>query len=357
MEATPPSYYIGGYMTKKQKMTFGKDYDNLSESEEVAILKAKNGSVAGTLPLFLDEGLIELTSSYTGGIGRDIWRSTTPDMVQLRNLISTYFARLFKWSGSEDVDRHFIKRLNNILFRNGKAALVKFPDGKVRPVEFTWNDKDEDFYGNPSKITIITTNAFNGRIFRANQFVIINNNHNGSGTLTYMWERMRQTIRALRDVDNNSVLSAPKWGVGLSASDAGYIDVAAAMNSNKPIIPLGGVSFTEAGVQDLTGEDRADSKINIYEFQLKNLLKMIGLEVNSAKMERQTELELSKNDEFDGFILQDMYESRLEVLDEVKEKLDFDLRIEFVIEEVEENEETELNGEVHKRLEEVANAK
>lgn len=330
-------------MTKNNKVMIGKEHDRLTPAQEIEILKLKNGTRSGT-----DNIGLELTYSYTGGLGRSMFENINPDWIQIRNVIETYFVNLFTWNG---VDDDFKREVEKILFRHGKVAIIQLPNKEFVPVQFTYEKDDEDFYGNPKKITIVTTNNFNGRVINKGKFVIIYNNHIRHGTMTFLYERLRQTVRALRDVDNNSLLSRPKWGANVSSSDQAWVEILNAMNSDNAVVPLGNIDFIEAGMIPLNGEDRSQSLITTYDFQLKNMLKLIGLQVNGAKLERQTELEVTKNDEFDGFILEDMGKQREQAIDKLNEIGLTGVTVEMNTE----DEEDEVNGEVNKKLQEAVN--
>lgn len=331
------------------KIKIGSMDSRMTPQEEIEILKLKNGSRSGT------EGLLwaGFNYSYTGGLPRAIFGElqTNPDWIQLRNVIETYFVNLFTWNG---LDKNFLRKFERILFRYGKVAVFKTPDGEYLPGQFTYAKEDTDYYGNPRKITIVSATKFNGLKLREGNFVIVYNNHMHRGVVEFMWERFRQWTRALRDIDNNSMLSRPKWGANISKNDAAWVDVMDAMNSDAPIVPMGNIDFQEAGIQDLAGADRADSLITTYDFHLKNLLKLIGLQVNGAKLERQTELEVSKNDEFDALIFDDMLERRKEGVEALIEFGMTGVSVELELEEEQEQSE-ELNGATHKELVKGAN--
>lgn len=294
-----------GEKTMTQKVKIGSQSEVMNPNEIVNKVVAKNSRVT----LNTATGGTTLNYSYTGGIAPSIYENANPDWVQIVNLIETYMVRLFQWEGIEE---DFRGEMEHLLFRHGKVAIIKLPNGDIYPTHFSHNREDEDFYGNPKEITIHTRNKFNGMRFKDKDFVILWNNHKKTGTLTFLYERLRQTVKSLRDVDNNSLLSAPKWGVNITADDNAFIDVIDAMHSSASIIPFGNINFREMGVENLSGEDRADSMIETFRFQLSTLLKMIGLRVNNGtvKAERQTKEEILTNDEFDGFILDDMFKVR-----------------------------------------------
>lgn len=336
----------------KENLIIGSQEERMSESEEIEILKIKNGTrtYAGGLPTrpFHYE-------SFSGGIATTMWENTNMDWVFIRDRIKTYFVNLFDWEG-QDVTPEFKREFESILFRYGKVAVFKTPSGEYFPAQFTHKKEDEDFYHNPKKIKIVTTNDYNGKEFKEGQFVIVYNNTSKYGTLNFANERLRQIIRALRDVDNASLVSRPKWGLNITDDDAAIVDAERALNSDRALIPLGNINFQEMDIQDLSKEDNASTKINTYSFQLSNLLKMLGLKVNDGniKAERQTELEIARNDEFDNMLIKDMFERRQEKVEELKE---FGMDIELVENEIvsgEENEDKEqVNGKLNEKLDEV----
>lgn len=328
----------------------------MTEEEKIKILLAKNGthSYAGTLPLGM------LDNSYTSGIATTMWENTNMDWVFIRDRIQTYFVKLFEWEG-EDVTPDFKRELERILFRYGKVAVFKTPAGEFFPAQFTWNKKDEDFYHNPKRIKLVTTNDWNGKILNEGEFVVIYNNQSRYGTLNFANERLRQIVRSLVDVDNASLLSRPKWGVNTTGDDRAIADAELAMKSNKAFVKIGNINFQEMAIQDLSKEDNAETKINTYSFQMSNLLKMLGLKVNDGniKAERQTELEISRNDEFDNKLIEDMFDERMDKIDDLKE---FGMKIELKENEIvneslkeETPDKDSINGEVNKKLDEVDN--
>lgn len=326
----------------------GKEEDNLTEDEKIAILKERNGTRTSTNELAAPSShLYGLNYSFTGGISKNIWSGLNPDMIQIRNVIETFFVQLFEWEG---IDRNFKHRMEHILFKEGRVAIVKLPNGEIYPVEYTHNDDYKDFYGNPLRINITTDNDYNGAEFKEGEFVIIYNNHVKHGTMTFMYERLRQVVRALRDVDNASTLSSPKWAANISSDDQAWVDVLDAMNSDLPVVPMGNIDFKEAGITDISGTDYSDSRMSVFKFQLSTMLKFLGLKVNDGqvKAERQTEMEVSRNDEFDSQIFQDMYNSRFDKLEELRALgLTIDLKETELIN-GEDPDKDEVNGEVNK---------
>lgn len=331
------------------ELIIGEKHDRLTESEEIEVLKLRNGkrTYAGDPGL----GLWGLTHSITGGIGKSMWENTNMDWVFIRDRILTYFVNLFEWEG-EYVTPDFKRELERILFRFGKVAIIKLPDGTFVPTQYTCKDQDLDFYGNPKRIQIVTTNKFSGKVYDKGDFVIIYNNTARYGTLNFANERLRQIVRSLRDVDNASTLSRPKWGINTTDDDQAIVEAESAMNSDQWLIPLGNINFQDMDIQNLAGDDNTETKINTYAFQLSNLLKMLGLKVNDGniKAERQTELEVSRSDEFDNLLIMDMFNRRKEKLEELKE---FGLTIELKETELitgEDPDKDEVNGMLNKAI-------
>lgn len=337
----------------KKELVIGEKHNRLTKSEEIEILKLKNGTRSGT------EGVIltGLTHSLTGGIGKSLWDNVNMDWIFIRDRILTYFVNLFEWEG-KDVTPNFKRKMEKVLFRHGKVAIVKLPDGEFVATEFVHEDHDRNFYGEPTRIQIVTTNEFSGTNYEEGEFVIIYNNTSRYGTLNFANERMRQIVRALRDVDNASVLSRPKWGINTSDDDAAIVDAENAMNSDRWLVPMGNINFQEMDIHPLNGEDLTETKINTYSFQLSNLLKMLGLQVNDGniKAERQTELEIARNDEFDSLLIKDMFDRRKEKLEELKEfGLDITLAEPEVLKENKDKE--QVNGKLNQAIEKGVNNK
>lgn len=300
--------------------------------------------------------------SFTDGISPSLWKNNNVDWVLHRDRIRTFFINIWNYeSKDESFTPDFRRTMEDALFKEGRVALIKLPNGKIYPAKFTWEKEDEDYYGTPKKITLSTNNDYNGKMmFNTDEkktFVIIWNNTTRKGTLHYAWERLRQIVRALRDIDNAGILSSPKWGVNISTDDESWVDIMDAMLSRAPVVPMGNIDFTEANVQSLAGEDQADSKINLYTFQLSNLLKLLGLKANMFnKKERMSELEVSRNDEFENIFIKEMFERRKEGLEDAKEHLGIDIKIiEDEIITGENPEKDDQNGELNKAIEEETN--
>ncbi|MFV0535438.1 MAG: hypothetical protein ACK5MR_17575 [Cumulibacter sp.] len=122
------------------------------------------------------------------------------------------------------------------------------------------------------------------------------------------------------------------------------------MNSDLPIVPMGNIDFKDANITDLSGTDYSESRMSVFKFQLSTMLKFLGLKVNDGqvKAERQTEMEVSRNDEFDSQIFQDMYNSRFDKLEELRALgLTIDLKETELIN-GEDPDKDEVNGEVNK---------
>lgn len=330
-------------------LKIGEKHNRLTESEEIEILKLKNGkrSYAGDTAL----GLWGLSHSLTGGIAKSMWENQNIDWVFIRDRILTYFVNLFEWKG-KDVTPDFKRELERILFRYGRVAIIKLPDGTFVPTQYTCKKEHLDFYGNPKKIQIVTTNKYSGKIYKKGDFVIVYNNTARYGTLSFANERMRQIVRALRDIDNASTLSRPKWGINTTDDDAAIAEAEHAMNSDQWLIPMGNLNFQDMDIQNLAGDDNTETKINTYAFQTSNLLKLLGLQVNdgNVKAERQTELEISRSDEYGGLLTKDMFDRRKEKVDELKE-FGLDIDIEQSEELKEDTDKTDLKGEVNQAIE------
>lgn len=339
-------------MEKEKK--FGTKMNRETESETIGVLKHRNGTrtLSGA-------SVSDLILSETYGLARSLWGGHVHvDTVLIRDTIETYFVNAFEWEG---IDRKFHTMMEKILFRHGKCAIVKLPNGDIVPAQFTWKKEDEDYYGKPKKITLATNNKFNGKIITEERFVIIQNNSKGPedglkglGTLEYSWERIRQITRALIDVDNASLLSRPKWGANLSADDAAIHDIENAMNSNRSIIPVGNIDFAQGGLEDLAGNDATQSRINILQFQLNFLLQLLGLSVNegNVKAERMSEMEVAKGDKFEkanmdgekNALMKDMMKERIVAAEEAKEKLGWNVTIAEPVE----DKPLEVNGALNK---------
>lgn len=334
-----------------EQIKLGKKEDLMTEKEIENVLYAKNSRST------LKNGqVLAGDRSLTYGLAYDIWgKGVLPDVKLFVNKLKSYFGNLFEWNG-KDVSEEFKLKLEHILFQHGRCAVVKMPNGEFFPVEYNWNEEDEDFYGNPEKITIITNNKFNGRIFKKDNFVIIKNNsegenQEGKGTLFFAYERLRQINRSIIDVDNASIAARTKLGAKISPDDNSLVDIENAYHSSRVIIPTGNADFGEEGLEDLTADDRTDVKINSYHFQVNNLLQLLGLSVNEGniKAERMSELEVAKGDKFAegevNLIILDMYQRRQSKIEALKE-LGMDINLWKVESEV--ITEKDVNGELNK---------
>lgn len=333
----------------KDEATSEKEQEDILVRRNITSEKSSNTTATSYLGI---------GKSYTGGISPSMWKNNNVDWILHREKIKTFFMEIWDYESSdENFTPDFRRMFEEILFMEGKCALIKLPNGKIYPAKFTWEKEDEDYYGNPNKITISTNNMFNGKIIYEGNFSIVWNNTSRRGTLEWTWERMRQVVRSLRDVDNAGLLSRAKWGINISADDESWVDIANTMESDSAIVPMGNIDFTEANVQNLAGQDYTQQKIDLYSFQLSNLLKLLGLKANMFnKKERMSELEISRNDEFENLFIQDMYERRLEGLELAKETLGIEIKVlENEIITGENPEKDDVNGELNKNIEEETN--
>ncbi len=327
-------------MSIEIKNNIGKK--ELDDKGKIEAFKLRTMKYNSTNPLALP---------YAGALSIDIWDNLNLDTLWIRDRLQTYFFNLFKYNGME---KQFQRELEYILFRYGKVAIVKLPNGEIVPVNFSHKVKDENFYGTPTKITIHTKNKFNGIKVDEKDFVLGFNNITRVGTLVLGLERIRQTVRALVDVDNNSLITRPRWWVGMNEDDEKWKDVEDAMHSDKAIIPKGNIDLIGGDIVEFTPEDRSVAKQDTYKFQLQNLLKMLGLKTNdSQKAERMSELEIARNDEFDNLLLLDMFDRRDEMLEEVNDK--FSQSFSLDREHIEEEKPDEVNGALNKQREVIDN--
>lgn len=294
--------------------------------------------------------------SHPGGLIKDIWTTTHQDTLFLRDRLITYFFNLFEWKGLEP---QFRQELERILFRFGKVAVVKIGNDFF-PVQFTWDNDKRDFYGRPKEITITTDNEYNGTVYNnyGEDFIIMYNNYTKIPTLLLAWERIRQTMRSLIDVDNSSLLMRPKVFVGVDETDSKWVDLNESLMSEQAVIPAGQLQLGK-DIEQLEGAgDNTIAFQDNYQFQLSNLLKMLGLKANMHnKAERMSELEVSRNDEFDNLLLKDMFDRRIEGIEDLKTLGMQGITLPYN-EAIEGNEEKdEVNGELNKAKEEIDNEK
>lgn len=328
----------------------------ISKEEEIKILKLKNGSRSYS-------GDIPFEYSIRGAFSSDIWEPTNQyniDLHLIRDRINTYFVNLFDWElnnfSTEQMKHTFLKRLEHYLFRYGKVAIVKYIDDFI-PIQFvnTKNEKGEeflDYWDEPTKITAVSNfKLLNNKIFDEGEFVIIYNNTNKLPTLSLFTNRLIQTARALIEVDNSSLLNRTKWAVNIDKDDNLIYDLENAFRSNKIFLPVQNNEFKNGDFQDLTGNDLTATKIDTFSFQLSFMLKLLGLKVNDGniKKERMSEIEVSRNDEFDNLLIEDMFRMRK---NKEKELKDFGISLtikenELITGEIKSKD--DLNGEVNKK--------
>lgn len=322
---------------------------NLSKEEEINLIKLKNSKITATGDLF---GVSFSNMSYKSGFGSDIWiepNDLNIDLIFIRDRIKTYFVNLFEWDYKIDDDKMkhlFTRKLEYILFRYGKVAIIKLPDGNFFP--FPYVHKELDIYDEPIKISILSKNgSLNKKIYKKGEFVIIYNNDSKLPTLGLAWNRLIQINRALIDVDNSMLLARAKWAFPITKDDTIMEDAEIQMRNDNAFIKLSDDLIRDNTIQLLQADDRSMQKTELYQFQLTNLLKMLGLKVNNANMkkERVTEIEIARNDEFNDLLIQDMWRCRNEKISEMKK---FGIYMEIKEIELEEKEKDELNGEVNK---------
>lgn len=330
-----------------------KNKNEVDVQKEVNVLVERNSTSTSTNNYIRTAKLIDVLDIDGDGISLDLWNNISLDWVMFRDILERYMVTNFKWE-IKDKDfyrpEEFVKKLEQLLFRHGNVAIVKTPDGNVYPANFTYVKDDCDYYGVPKKITLITDNKFNGKIIYEKNFVIMYNTSSRKGTLDLSLELMRQTVIALKDVYNNRLMSGVKFGVGISQDDDMYIDLYNAFRSKDPIVPLGNSKLLNSEVHDMSQEDRAEEKIRTFEFLMSLWLKVLGLKTNPEKLERQTELEVARNDEFDGNLMLDMYNNRQSKTEELKDKLGIDMTLPMTQEiKGEDEDKDEVNGEENKK--------
>lgn len=274
------------------------------------------------------------------------------DMLNLIFTLKKAMRSVHIWKLKGEKNGDFGNLVEEKLFMKGKVALVKMPDGIVRPFDFTYNFKDCDVYKRPRRIRLVSPieKKFNGLYIGEGDFHIIYNNSQKASSIVFVWNRLKQVMNAMIGVDNAQKVSMPKYGIGEDVSDTTFEILNKNYGSNNPFIPLGNGIFNVSNqVQDLTQEDRTEGRITVFQHQLSLLLKFLGFKGNSGgdKKERQTELEVAKQDEFGMLLFKDMEAERIRGAERASEVLGNTITYELDM--PDEQQKEELNGEENKK--------
>lgn len=346
---------------KKRGITLVDDKAKRQAEAEQAVVEAivAKNSTSYSSNALVSSSIKNLTinRSWAGGLGIDPWESVNRDVIMIRDVVKRYFTRLFKWEiegwTSYKVNK-FVTKFEHLLFENGELAIVKMPDGDFLPIMYEAKEEDLDYYQYPTLIKAVSefNDELNGMEFEEGEFVIVRNTSDRKGTIWFVYERLRQVIRALQDVDNASFLKRPKWALGITKDDKIWIDVFNALNSDEPIVPIGTSGLLkDNGIADMSADINVMENIETFKFLFTFMLKMLGLNVNDGmvKAERQTELELTQAQEFGNLLIEDMFIER-ECIEEELANMGLKMRLTKTEESAHDDEKNKVNGEENKNL-------
>lgn len=307
------------------------------EAKLIKVLNTENfnGRTNG-LPFLSYESFLKNKKEYL-----DLWL--------LIETLKSVFNQIFKWKGLSKKEN---RKLEELLFLNGKVAIVKLPEDMLYITEYSCEEGQYDNYGYPKAITIIDKNnkVMNNKKFTKDFAVIFN--HISKQSLIYLtWNRLLSYLEALRRLDVVNRTSDMKILVSENADDLMFQDLNAKWYSEEPFLKVNGELFSSERFEQIALTDNAKIKEELLLFHLDLILTYLGFKTGnlSDKQERQTELEVANNDKFNGLILENMYEMRLEGQEEIKEKLGLNITIEEPKLLKEETNKDEINGEENKK--------
>lgn len=250
--------------------------------------------------------------------------------------------------------RDFQRKLEKILFQDGKAVIFKF-NKKWYPSAYTTDDVSFDFYGNPKSVKI---NLYLGletkeekiiEIDKLEDFIIVYNNSDKKGTLWYLWNRLKETVKRMWDLDHSNAVSRPQILWKAKNDDASIRDVELSIkNTDKSVVKIP-TTFKE-NIEIWSPPDVTASRQSQVVFYINFLFKFLGFDVNEIqKQERETELEVRKTETL-TVLIKDMYLEREAVFKDLTERgfkisIDYDEKLERNKEESQ-----KVNGEENKKI-------
>lgn len=243
------------------------------------------------------------------------------DLWNLFLTLQRYFNAVFRWNGLSLKENRI---LENILFKRGSCLVYKMPDGKLLISEYTLKkDTMNDLYDYPKEVIInCLGNPLNGKTIKKD-FVIIYNNSSLKPTLLPLWNRIIHFIQSIEKNDKVSITSDVKVPYSDNSDSLKSADLNDKWYSDNVFIKVNSEWLRSEKIQPIVLQNAGKEKQEIQMFHIDMILMWLGLKAQNINMkrERETELEISNNDKFEGKIIEDAYNMRLEGSEAIKEKL------------------------------------
>ena len=243
------------------------------------------------------------------------------DLWNLYLTLQKYFNAVFRWEGLTLKENRILER---ILFRRGSAVIYVMPDGELFISEYTLKDNvQNDLYDYPKEVIInCVGNPMDGRKIN-NNFAIIYNNTTLQPTLLPVWKRIIEYLIAVDKNDKVSITSDVKVPYSDNSDSLKADELNAKWYTDEVFIKVNSEWLRTNAINPVVLQNAGKDKQEIELFHMDIILMFLGLKAQNiqAKSERQTELEVSNNDKFEGKIIQDMFNMRLEGEEQIKEKL------------------------------------
>lgn len=228
----------------------------------------------------------------------------------------------------EGMDRFIRKKFTTLKFDNGHVAFIKF-EGEVIPVNF--KVKTKDIVDRPETIEVLAPDFkdLHEREYSSDNFEVVYNNSEGSGTLQLLLEQVKQICSAKVDIDNNQLLTRPIMGVKGKASSKSWVDIKNFLESGESVIPLDNIDLNDISFELTEIEDRHESKKSNFLFQMKVLAMFLGINITDlmSSSNEKTELEISEGMLFASNLLMNMYEELEDGIERVNKKFNLDWKV------------------------------
>lgn len=295
------------YLNKKEVKISNEELDNLNAevsrlTEEILVLR--NSRIVSSNNSKISNG----RKAYPL-LGGDLFGiAEVFDLLKLIQILKQYM--LNKWE-YENSSYNFVVKMETLLFELGTCIVFPAPDGEYYPVNYSYDPKDLDYYGEPKKVVIVSDNALNGKVLTKGNFVILKNNSMRVNTLYGLYDRISSYVRSLVDVDNVGFLSRPKWFIGDidNPTQAAEMEQAYA-NDN---VFVSGLNFKAEAIE-LNNSDKSKTYQEIFMFNMNMILKFLGISVEDLidKKAQQNVEEIKKQQNFENEVQKDFLNARLE---------------------------------------------
>lgn len=224
----------------------------------------------------------------------------------------------------DDATKYLKDALEAHLF-NGQVAVFREPKtGEIVASSFTYDTSDLMAHNNlPTKVRIVSDKAIiNGIELKIKNVALGWNNSNRVSEIAYDLTDIEMIINSTMSLSMAIKKSKPKTLI------AGDEDNTLAADIYKAITSDNWIEYVPVGVKELQQMDiRFDTgfkeKMEMVIASVSQYLKWKGWETNGLinKKERQTEHEISNNDEFKHFLIWNKIVERKELAEQMKEKL------------------------------------